>query len=125
MAGRRVVIAPPLQIPLLSPPVPSPASIRVGTSSFTASGWQGTFYPANMQPRDFLTYYSTKFDTVEVDSTFYGTPAVSTVKNWAQKTPANFLFALKVPQVITHEKCLADCAAEFDRLPGRRRTSRR
>jgi uncharacterized protein YecE (DUF72 family) len=93
--------------------VPSPTSIRVGTSAFSATGWRGSFYPANIQPRDFLAYYSTKFDTVEVDSTFYGTPAVSTVQNWAQKTPANFLFALKVPQVITHEKCLADCDAEF------------
>ena len=94
-------------------PTPKPAPIRVGTSAFTAAGWEGSFYPAGMQPRDFLTYYSTKFDTVEVDSTFYRTPAVSTVKGWAQKTPANFLFALKVPQVITHEKCLADCAAEM------------
>ena len=93
--------------------MPAPAPIRVGTSAFTAAGWEGSFYPAGMQPRDFLTYYSTKFDTVEVDSTFYRTPAVSTVKGWAQKTPANFLFALKVPQVITHEKCLDDCAAEM------------
>ena len=94
-------------------PVPPTASIRVGTSAFTAAGWEGSFYPAGMQPRDFLSFYSTKFDTVEVDSTFYRTPAVSTVKAWAQKTPANFVFALKVPQVITHEKCLADCASEF------------
>ncbi|MGC2808091.1 MAG: DUF72 domain-containing protein [Candidatus Acidiferrales bacterium] len=87
--------------------------IRVGTSAFTAAGWEGSFYPAGMQPRDFLSYYATKFDTVEVDSTFYRTPAVSTVKGWAQKTPPGFLFALKVPQIITHEKCLDDCGAEF------------
>ncbi|MGC2282145.1 MAG: DUF72 domain-containing protein, partial [Candidatus Acidiferrales bacterium] len=94
--------------------MPSTTSIRVGTSAFTAAGWEGSFYPAGMQPRDFLAFYSTKFDTVEVDSTFYRTPAVSTVKGWAQKTPANFVFALKVPQVITHEKCLDDCAAEMN-----------
>src|ERR1700685_28688 len=42
--------------------------ILLGTSAFTAAGWAGTFYPDKMQPRDFLTYYATKFDTVEVDA---------------------------------------------------------
>jgi uncharacterized protein YecE (DUF72 family) len=85
----------------------------LGTSAFTAAGWEGSFYPAGMQPRDFLTYYATKFDTVEVDSTFYRTPAISTVDGWASKTPQGFVFALKVPQVITHEKVLLDCEGEF------------
>ena len=87
--------------------------IRLGTSAFTAAGWEGTFYPAGMKPADFLSYYATKFDTVEVDSTFYRTPAVSTVKGWYGKTPSGFLFAAKVPQIITHEKMLADCDEEF------------
>jgi uncharacterized protein YecE (DUF72 family) len=89
------------------------AEIRVGTSAFTAAGWEGAFYPAGMQPRDFLTYYATKFNTVEVDSTFYRTPARSTITGWANKTPPGFVFALKVPQVITHEKCLEDCDDDF------------
>ena len=89
-------------------------NIRVGTSAFTAAGWEGAFYPTGMQPRDFLTYYATQFNTVEVDSTFYRTPARSTVTGWANKTPPGFVFALKVPQVITHEKCLEDCDEEFD-----------
>jgi uncharacterized protein YecE (DUF72 family) len=89
------------------------AEIRVGTSAFTAAGWEGTFYPAGMQPRDFLSYYATKFNTVEVDSTFYRTPARSTITGWADKTPPDFAFALKVPQVITHEKCLEDCDEDF------------
>jgi hypothetical protein len=46
------------------------AELRIGTSAFTAAGWPGSFYPKGMQPRDFLTYYATKFDSVEVDSTF-------------------------------------------------------
>jgi uncharacterized protein YecE (DUF72 family) len=66
-----------------------------------------------MNPRDYLTYYATRFDTVEVDSTFYRTPSPATVRGWAAKTPANFIFAAKVPQVITHEKVLVDCDAEF------------
>jgi hypothetical protein len=44
------------------------SEIRVGTSAFTTAGWEGAFYPADMKPADYLTYYATKFDTVEVDS---------------------------------------------------------
>jgi uncharacterized protein YecE (DUF72 family) len=83
--------------------------VRIGTSSFTASGWETTFYPAGLKDADRLTYYATKFDTVEIDATFYRVPALSTVKGWRAKTPADFTFALKVPQAITHEKVLVDC----------------
>jgi uncharacterized protein YecE (DUF72 family) len=89
------------------------AELRIGTSAFTAAGWESSFYPAGMKPADYLTYYATKFDTVEVDSTFYRTPTVSTVDGWASKTPEGFIFALKVPQIITHEKILVDCDREF------------
>jgi uncharacterized protein YecE (DUF72 family) len=89
------------------------ARIHIGTSAFTAAGWEGSFYPAGMKPADFLTYYATKFDTVEVDSTFYRTPSVATVTGWERKTPKGFILAAKVPQVITHEKCLEDCDTEF------------
>ena len=83
--------------------------ILLGTSAFTAEGWVGSFYPAGMQPRDFLGFYATKFNTVELDNTFYRTPAISTVEGWNLKTPPGFIFAAKVPQVITHEKVLVDC----------------
>jgi uncharacterized protein YecE (DUF72 family) len=83
--------------------------LRIGTSSFTADGWDRAFYPSGLQDRDRLTFYATKFDMVEVDATFYRIPARTTVKGWYAKTPTNFTFALKVPQAITHEKCLVDC----------------
>src|SRR5258708_36248549 len=89
------------------------ADLRIGTSAFTASGWEHSFYPEGMKPADYLSYYATKFDTLEVDSTFYRTPSLSTVKGWNAKTPPGFLFAAKVPQDITHEKVLVDCDAEF------------
>jgi uncharacterized protein YecE (DUF72 family) len=82
--------------------------LRLGTSSFTAEGWEKSFYPTGMQSRDYLFYYATQFDTLEVDATFYRVPAVSTVKGWDAKTPADFLFALKTPQEITHERVLVD-----------------
>jgi uncharacterized protein YecE (DUF72 family) len=87
--------------------------IHLGTSAFTAAGWEGSFYPQGMKPADYLTYYATKFDTVEVDSTFYRTPPAGTVNGWARKTPDGFIFSVKVPQAITHEKMLVGAEAEF------------
>jgi uncharacterized protein YecE (DUF72 family) len=80
--------------------------IRLGTSAFTAKGWEGVFYPEGLAQKDYLGHYATQFDTVEVDSTFYRIPSVSMVKNWYARTPPGFLFALKVPQEITHERVL-------------------
>jgi len=87
--------------------------ILLGTSSFTASGWAGSFYPKGMRPADYLSFYAEHFPAVEVDSTFYACPAVQTVSNWAARTPEGFTFAVKVPQAITHEKALAGCDAEL------------
>jgi uncharacterized protein YecE (DUF72 family) len=67
-----------------------------------------------MPSREYLTHYATQCRTVEVDSTFYGTRSASTVMAWNEKTPDDFIFSVKVPQVITHEKVLVDCQPEFD-----------
>ncbi len=88
--------------------------ILLGTSSFTAAGWEASFYPQGMRPKDFLRHYASWFQTVEIDSTFYGTPSASTVTGWNGKTPGDFIFAVKVPQIITHDKVLVECEAEFD-----------
>ena len=96
-----------------SEPAEKLGAVRIGTCAFTAAGWPGAFYPAGLQPRDFLTYYATQFDSVEVDSTFYHAPPARTVEGWRLKTPDDFVFAAKVPQIVTHEKCLRDCDTEF------------
>ncbi|HLZ52512.1 MAG TPA: DUF72 domain-containing protein [Candidatus Acidoferrum sp.] len=88
--------------------------ILLGTSSFTATGWQGSFYPKDLRPAEYLSYYAQHFDTVEIDSTFYATPNVSVVRSWNAKTPEGFLFAAKVPQEITHKRVLKDCDEEFN-----------
>jgi uncharacterized protein YecE (DUF72 family) len=103
----------PANLPIVERPY-SERGIYLGTSSFTAAGWQGSFYPREMQSRDFLSHYATQFATVEVDSTFYGCPSASTVSNWAARTPEDFIFSVKVPQVISHEKALVDCDSEFE-----------
>jgi uncharacterized protein YecE (DUF72 family) len=60
-----------------------------------------------MQSRDFLSYYATQFATVEVDSTFYGCPSASTVNNWAARTPEDFIFSVKIPQLCGDENYVA------------------
>jgi len=92
------------------------AEIHLGTSSFTAAGWEGSFYPRGIKAADRLTFYADHFDTVEIDSTFYACPTAHTVEGWALKTPDRFIFSVKVPQTITHEKVLVDCDSEFDQF---------
>ena len=77
--------------------------LLLGTSAFTAASWERSFYPAGMKSRDFLAYYATQFATVE------GAPSASAVAAWFEKTPPDFVFAAKVPSVVTHEKMLVDC----------------
>jgi len=89
------------------------ASLYIGTSAFTAAGWEGTFYPPGTKSADFLSYYATKFNSVVVDSTFYLVPSKATVKGWEKKIPKGFVLVAKVPQSITHEKVLVDCDEEF------------
>jgi uncharacterized protein YecE (DUF72 family) len=72
------------------------------------SFWKGPFYPAELTSKEFLTYYAKKFDTVEVDSTFYRIPREQTIEEWKKQTPQEFLFSLKFPQKITHMKMLQD-----------------
>jgi uncharacterized protein YecE (DUF72 family) len=59
-------------------------------------GWQGSFYPPGMQTRSFLSYYPTKFKTVEIDSTYYGTPSASTAMNWYERTPPDIKALMQV-----------------------------
>ena len=69
-----------------------------------------------MAASEFLAEYSKHFDTVEVDSTFYGIPYKSTVIRWKAQTYADFSFSLKFPRAITHEKMLKDCEKDVERF---------
>jgi len=82
----------------------SELGLFLGTSAFTANGWPGSFYPVGMKPTEYLSYYANKFQTVEIDSTYYGTPSASTVTRWYEKTPPDFIFAAKVPQLCCRRK---------------------
>src|SRR5512146_407043 len=98
-------------------PIPAmPGRIRIGTQGWAYDVWAGPFYPPRTRPADYLTVYARGFETVEVDSTFYAIPAAKTMRGWAQRTPDDFTFALKLPQEITHERRLRntdEVTAEF------------
>jgi uncharacterized protein YecE (DUF72 family) len=93
-----------------------PPPLRMGTSSFSSQDWCGVFYPEAMAPRDFLGFYAGIFPTVEIDATWYAIPSRATVQGWADKTPSDFVFSLKVPKLITHERYLEDCVEEWTRF---------
>ena len=87
-------------------------NVHIGTMGWSYDFWKGRFYPENLQSNEFLAYYSSKFDTVEVDNTFYRIPMEQTVLRWKEQTPKGFVFSLKFPQVITHIKMLRNCEDE-------------
>jgi uncharacterized protein YecE (DUF72 family) len=85
---------------------------RVGTCGRSYKEWSGVFYPADLSAGEYLSYVAQQYPVVEVDSTFYRSPARKTVEGWRDRTPPGFAFSLKVPQSITHEKVLLDCRDE-------------
>jgi uncharacterized protein YecE (DUF72 family) len=90
-----------------------PPHVHVGTSSFSSGDWKGPFYPAGTPASEYLRYYAARLRAVEIDATFYAEPAPSTVDGWDRKTPADFVFAAKVPKTITHDRALEGCEAEL------------
>ena len=87
-------------------PIPDMGRIRIGAQGWNYDAWVGPFYPTGTRPSEYLSVYSRAFDTVEVDATFYAIPAAKTVRGWAERVSPGFLFALKLPQEITHENRL-------------------
>jgi uncharacterized protein YecE (DUF72 family) len=93
-----------------------PALLRVGTSSFSEKSWVGPFYSHDTEPRDMLAAYARRFDTVEIDATYYRMPGPAMGAKWAAVTPDGFAFALKTPKVITADKVLDGCGDDWQAL---------
>jgi uncharacterized protein YecE (DUF72 family) len=85
----------------------------IGCSGWSYDAWLGYFYPANLERKDFLKYYSQVFDFVEIDSSFYRPPNLFMTKRWASLTPDDFRFTAKFPRSITHEKRLSEPEKEL------------
>ena len=80
----------------------------IGTSSYSEKAWKGKFYPKDLPAAQMLRYYSERFRTVEINSTFFAMPKVSVLEKWADEVSASFRFAFKAPRQITHLLWLQD-----------------
>ncbi|MBF8186842.1 DUF72 domain-containing protein [Nonomuraea sp. K274] len=80
--------------------------LHVGCAMWTHARWQGRFLPDGLPPGERLRAYATWCDAVEGNTTFYATPARSTVESWAGQTDPGFRFVVKLPKTITHERRL-------------------
>lgn len=90
------------------------AKLYIGTSGYSYKEWRGQFYPKGVAQKDWLAYYATHYNAVEVNATFYRPFAESVYAHWGEVTPTDFRFVLKGPQAITHEKALENISDELD-----------
>jgi uncharacterized protein YecE (DUF72 family) len=92
---------------------------RVGCSGYYYRPWKGTFYPEKLPASKWLEYYSSIFNTIELNGTFYRTPKLSDLKRYITLTPDDFTFSVKVSRYITHILKLKETAtliSEFKQL---------
>ncbi len=81
---------------------------RVGCSGWQYDDWRGVIYPPDLPKRDWLPYYATLFDTVELNTTFYRLPSAAAVDGWREAVPEGFVFAAKLGAFGSHRKKLRD-----------------
>ncbi len=78
----------------------------IGTSGWSYDHWIGIFYPENLKKDRWLEYYMKKFDSVELNASFYRLPRKKTFQNWKKRTPSGFTFSVKMSRYVTHMKKL-------------------
>jgi uncharacterized protein YecE (DUF72 family) len=90
---------------------------QIGTSGWSYKHWRGPFYPAEMSKgADQLRFYAERFETVEVNGTFYRLIEADTFRRWREGTPAGFVFACKGSRYLTHMKRLKEAAQGVGRF---------
>lgn len=90
--------------------------VRIGCSGWHYRDWRGRFYPPGMPKSQWLERYSSHFDCVEVNNSFYRLPEASTLARWRDIVPSRFLFAVKASRYLTHILRLRDPGAPLQRL---------
>ncbi len=85
-----------------------------GCSGYYYSNWKNKFYPQGLKPANWLTYYSTVFNTVELNGTFYKKPTLASLQKYAAATGPDFKFSVKMSRFITHIKRLNGCRQEIE-----------
>jgi len=94
------------------------SELRVGTSGWQYRHWKGRFYPKDLPTAKWLGYYTTYFDTVELNNSFYRQPERRTFERWRRAVPGDFRFAVKLNRFITHVKRLKVERESIDRSYG-------
>jgi uncharacterized protein YecE (DUF72 family) len=100
---------------LLRDSSPAVTTARIGCSGWLYKDWCGTFYPSRLPQRCWLPYYATRFDTVELNGTFYRLPEAARFSAWRKSVPRSFLFAMKASRFLTHMKRLTEPAEPLSR----------
>ena len=90
-----------------------PEDLRIGCSGWSYKDCLGLFYPAELQPKDYLAFYSKVFNCVEIDSSFYRVPNAFMIAQWRRSTPDGFLFSPKLPKKITHDNKLQNSESQL------------
>lgn len=90
--------------------------IRIGTSGWHYKHWIGNFYPAKFPSSKMLAYYCERFDTVELNNSFYHLPKKTALECWRDSTPKEFVFAAKGSRFLTHMKKLKDAGQGLARF---------
>ncbi len=88
----------------------------IGTSGWTYRHWTGAFYPESLRRDRWLAYYSSVFDTVELNATFYRLPREQAFRNWCDTTPEGFIWSLKASRFITHIRRLKDVDESLEKF---------
>ena len=83
--------------------------VRIGCSGWSYKHWKrGVFYPERLKAKDEFAFYASRFDTAEINGSFYRLPSEAMVQGWRDKAPEGFVFAWKASRFITHMKRLLD-----------------
>jgi len=95
--------------------------LHIGCSGWIYRHWKHKFYPSDLPQRDWFEYYSSVFDTVELNSTFYRLPPAKTFEIWEKQAPKGFIYAVKANRFLTHMKKLKDSRVPLKRFLDRAR----
>ncbi|WP_327427587.1 MULTISPECIES: DUF72 domain-containing protein [unclassified Streptomyces] len=91
-------------------------TLYVGTSGWQYKDWRGVLYPDGLPLRLWLEEYAARFATVEINNAFYRLPSRETFAAWRERTPPDFVVAVKASRYLTHIKRLRDPAEPVHRL---------
>jgi uncharacterized protein YecE (DUF72 family) len=97
------------------------AEIRIGCSGWQYAHWRGDFYPRDTPQDRWFEHYAARFDTVELNNSFYRLPEADAFAGWARRAPPGFVMAVKASRYLTHVRRLRDPAEPLDRLWSRAR----